>query len=732
MTRGGEEEKEEKGGHGPHLFASSGVRNKALWQCMRYIAPNATKKKWKAADAIGVYCTVCQTKVKYDSGKNPLGIQRHMAKYHQNLLDNYDDSDAAGGTKKRKAVGVDEFFPKKPKTHESRMANAVNQKQFYRLAARWTSTSLRPFSIVEDGMLQEIIDFANSVNGALKLPSRNTNRNYVMEEYIELKTKVEKDIRDNCLYFCTTSDMWSSRTMKAFMALTLHYLTKDFRLRNFTLEVKPVLGKHTGDMIRTEMIESFQRWNLPKSNLTMMLRDSGSNMVKACEDWGITHFPCIGHSLHLVVGPFLLVPKTRKDSGDNDGVTINENDESGLVEDDDDDLYDDSFDTEGAMVLEVRNLVQELRRISSFVKNSTKCIEKIELLQKQLNGSNRTLKVKMDVRTRWNSTLDMLVRMVQLMEPINDFLSFYNSAAGKKEFKGTKTTLAPITDEKWAIIKGICYLLAPFGKATVALSGEKYSTFVSALPVLRKVKEFISDPDLFHFHEDHLTKTKRKYFELYGSLPFFDKVVKTLEACRVLLAAQFTQRFSNLDCSILWTTLLDPRFGLNSGHWKNDCEKEAAKKLLLREVEDLALPDWQASLSEHCVLIDVSSNSSEDDFDLDFNKPASNSLSTDAQYDLERAKLNVNLSQEVQAFLLEDCKDSPLNWWNRNCFRYPNIARVARKWLAVTATSTPSERVFSICGLVDTAKRSQMLGESIEAQVFVHNNYDECHQLHDS
>ena len=206
-------------------------------------------------------------------------------------------------------------------------------------------------------------------------------------------------------------------------------------------------------------------------------------------------------------------------------------------------------------------------------------------------------------------------------------------------------------------------------------------------------------------------------------------VIDTLEACRVLLVAQFNQRFSNLDSSILWTTLLDPRFGLNSAHWKNDGEKEAAKKLLLLEVEHLALPEWQAFHSERCLPIEVSSISSEDNFDLDFNKPASDSLSTEAQYDLERAKLNVSLSQEVKAFLLEDCRDNPLNWWNQNCSRYPNIARVARKWLAVTATSTPSERVFSICGLVDTAKRSKMLGESIEAQVFVHNNYDECNQL---
>ena len=107
-------------------------------------------------------------------------------------------------------------------------------------------------------------------------------------------------------------------------------------------------------------------------------------------------------------------------------------------------------------------------------------------------------------------------------------------------------------------------------------------------------------------------------------------VIDTLEACRVLLVAQFNQRFSNLDSSILWTTLLDPRFGLNSAHWKNDGEKEAAKKLLLLEVEHLALPEWQAFHSERCLPIEVSSISGEDDFDLDFNKPASDSLSTEA------------------------------------------------------------------------------------------------------
>ena len=54
--------------------------------------------------------------------------------------------------------------------------------------------------------------------------------------------------------------------------------------------------------------------------------------------------------------------------------------------------------------------------------------------------------------------------------------------------------------------------------------------------------------------------------------------------------------------------------------------------------------------------------------------------------------------------------------------RYPNVAVVAHQWLSVPATSIPSERVFSICGIVNTAKRSSSSGKSVENQVFIHNN----------
>ena len=55
------------------------------------------------------------------------------------------------------------------------------------------------------------------------------------------------------LFFCTTTDILTSRALKAFTAFTLHYLTVEFEMKSFTLEVKPFGGKHSGKNIAEEL-----------------------------------------------------------------------------------------------------------------------------------------------------------------------------------------------------------------------------------------------------------------------------------------------------------------------------------------------------------------------------------------------------------------------------------------------------------------------------------------------
>ena len=188
---------------------------------------------------------------------------------------------------------------------------------------------------------------------------------------------------------------------------------------------------------------------------------------------------------------------------------------------------------------------------------------------------------------------------------------------------------------------------------------------------------------------------------------------------------------------MLWTTLLDPRFSLSSPHWRNDNEKNTAKKLLVQQIEKAAI--YQMFTSAHSTSSQnqssSESNDSEDDENvIDLFRTQDEQLSQSALDDSQelgearKDRIRAEAKQEVMSYLMATDgiikkKFNPLEWWRINKDRYPYTALVARKWLCVSATSTPSERVFSICGIVNSAKRSSLKGESIQDQVFVHNNY---------
>jgi len=64
----------------------------------------------------------------------------------------------------------------------------------------------------------------------------------------------------------------------------------------------------------------------------------------------------------------------------------------------------------------------------------------------------------------------------------------------------------------------------------------------------------------------------------------------------------------------------------------------------------------------------------------------------------------------------------PLAWWKENSSRYPNISKLAKKYLCIPSTSTPSERAFSTAGNIITAKRNCLSGETAKWLIFLSHN----------
>ena len=60
----------------------------------------------------------------------------------------------------------------------------------------------------------------------------------------------------------------------------------------------------------------------------------------------------------------------------------------------------------------------------------------------------------------------------------------------------------------------------------------------------------------------------------------------------------------------------------------------------------------------------------------------------------------------------------PLNWWSVNATNYPIISVLAKKYLAIPASSASSERVFSTAKNITDKKRWRLLPERLHKTIF--------------
>ncbi len=106
--------------------------------------------------------------------------------------------------------------------------------------------------------------------------------------------------------------------------------------------------------------------------------------------------------------------------------------------------------------------IKKLRDIVNQIRNSPKLKENFENTAKELYVTNSTHLIQ-DVKTRWNSTYEMIERGLELRSVID--------CTCKKEISLKSKFLSP---PEWDVLIDIKKLLTPFAKATKLISGKKY------------------------------------------------------------------------------------------------------------------------------------------------------------------------------------------------------------------------------------------------------------------
>lgn len=220
----------------------------------------------------------------------------------------------------------------------------------------------QPFSIVDDVGFVRLL---HSLEPRYVTPSRRYVTETVMPKIYEtVRKQVEVEIA-GVPHISFTSDLWSTTvSVNSLMSLTAHWLTEAFDRKRAILHVQPFDGSHTGDQIRMKFEEMFNTWKIKEDQIHLVLRDNGSNMVKALTDASLPHYGCFAHTLQLVV---------------HDGVL-----------------------SQRAVI----DILSSCRKIVGHFRHSCLAYSRLRVIQENLGLPQHRL--IQDEPTRWNSSLYML------------------------------------------------------------------------------------------------------------------------------------------------------------------------------------------------------------------------------------------------------------------------------------------------------------------------------------
>ncbi|XP_025829087.1 LOW QUALITY PROTEIN: uncharacterized protein LOC112904078 [Agrilus planipennis] len=286
------------------------------------------------------------------------------------------------------------------------------------------------FSLVEERSFNK---FAKWIPG-YKLPTRKTLSNSLLQEvYTKCEDDVSVQLAEEVTTMCITTDLWTSRVTESYIAITGHYITKNFQFKTTLLGCCHFSGNHTSANIAEQIGALMDKWHLRKK-INFAVTDNAANVVKAIkdlDDLDFKHFGCYAHTLNLIVEDALKPLKP---------------------------------------------LVDKVKAIVGHFKKSTTSSER--LLKYQNQQSNESPKrLIQDIETRWNSTFYMIRRFVELEEAVRSTIALVSRE------------LPILKNEEWVTLLQLCQILQPVEEVTSMMSGQNYLTGSYVIVITRCLKE---------------------------------------------------------------------------------------------------------------------------------------------------------------------------------------------------------------------------------------------------
>ena len=644
-----------------------------------------------------VFCKHCKGKIQEKGMQycnSTSSLYDHLKRHHKTELDEANiEADNSTGKKGQKQGPITSFY--KSKSEPVKWSkNSTKWKAATDALTKFVIKDGRPANMIECEGFKE---FVHEICPEYEVPCKVTINNRMEKMYEVEKEKLKTELKEQ-EFVAVTSDGGSSSNSASYQDTNVHFITKNFELKSKILSVKENKESHTAINYRKNTDDVLEEFGI-KDKVVKTVTDNENKMKAAFTKE--ERNGCVSHIMHK------------------------------------------SYET-GTKVKVVKDTILKTRKIGRKHNKSHKMKYGLEKAQKK--RLLRQKPIQQDVENRWGSTRQATASYLDDKDGDTDDEDMLSNTFAD-EFKNCEAVNEALRGLDWRKSKG----KGKDGKEKL----EEYLLTRSDMLRIRNLNKFLIGLDVYS-----TTLGGNKFVTSSVVMPAVKSMQKHLKVneedpgyisqMKKDMLEDFRERCAdNLDMEFLCkTSALDPRFK----NLKVLKDKSARDKVFEGlEGEAKAAAD---SVKDNKEPVDKKKRKLE--YGLDFDQ----SDEEDSDQD--------DVKREVEEYRKEEAPshgEDPLAWWKErrhrysiilpfrllfllffflfllffllflslysfsssssscssssSSSRYPHLARLARRYLCVPATSTEAERVFSGLSFLLTKQRMAMTGDHVNMQLFL-------------
>ena len=156
-----------------------------------------------------------------------------------------------------------------------RKCSAEHAATITRLNAEFVARDLRPLSIVCGDGFQQLL---NNIEPGYQVPSHTHITTVCWQIFHTKKEELHETLKGQT-YVVLTTNIWTNRATQAYLTVTAHFITAEWKMASAVLQTREMPEQHTGIHISERLKEAASEWGMAQDKVIAVVHDNAAKRL---------------------------------------------------------------------------------------------------------------------------------------------------------------------------------------------------------------------------------------------------------------------------------------------------------------------------------------------------------------------------------------------------------------------------------------------------------------------